>query len=79
MKIGRLKHYIGEKVFSDFLKTEINPDIIRTKINTRELAYLIMEFLTAKGLDHDPDNDAVYLEYLIAKNTKITQTKKERK
>ncbi len=65
-----------KKVFSDFLKTNISSDIIRAKINTKELAYLIMEFLTAKGLDNDLHNDIAYLEYLISKNTKITQTNK---
>ena len=65
-----------KKVFSDFLKTNTSSDIIRAKINTRELAYLIMEFLTAKGLDNDLHNDIAYLEYLISKNTKITQTNK---
>ena len=65
-----------KKVFSDFLKTNNSSDIIRAKINTKELAYLIMEFLTAKGLDNDLHNDIAYLEYLISKNTKITQTNK---
>ena len=65
-----------KKVFSDFLKTNTSSDIIRAKINTKELAYLIMEFLTAKGLDNDLHNDIAYLEYLISKNTKITQTNK---
>ena len=64
---------LDKKVFSEFLKTNIKSDIVRSKINTKELAYLIMEFLTAKGLDHDPENDVVYLEYLLAKNIKINK------
>ena len=43
----------------------------RHKMNTRELAKIIVNELIKRGFDHDKNNDITFVEWLIASNTKI--------
>ena len=54
---------------------EIDFQDVRRKINTRELATLIMNFIKEKGFDHDINNDITRIEFLIACNTIIKERK----